>query len=114
MVIKCFAVVSVLCVLDIVTGLLQSLKNANFKSSLMRKGLFSKLAIILGVLLCVIVIYAMDILGYHTTVPLIQAYTGYVVVMECGSIVENLCKVNESMKDIFERIMKLDKEESAK
>ena len=76
--------------LDIITGLIKAFYTKNFQSSVMRQGLFHKL----GELLAMGILYgaqiALPIIGVDAHLPLFPAGVGYCVLMELGSILENL------------------------
>lgn len=76
--------------LDIITGLIKAFYEKDFQSSIMRQGLFHKL----GELLAVSVLYGAQIalpkIGVDAKLPLFPAGVGYCVLMELGSIFENL------------------------
>lgn len=88
---KVYAViVAVAILMDIVTGLLKALYTKSFKSTIMRQGLFHKLGELLACALLYGVQIAAPILGIEANLPLFQAGVGYCVLMEIGSIIENL------------------------
>lgn len=76
--------------LDIITGLIKAFYTNSFQSSVMRQGLFHKL----GELLAVGILYgaqiALPMIGVDAHLPLFPAGVGYCVLMEMGSIIENL------------------------
>lgn len=91
---------------DLVTGLLQALKNKEIKSSKLRDGLFKKV----GFILCYFVAWLVDTKGYFigfdlgvNVLPIIVLYT---CTTELVSIIENICKINtdilpEKLLEIF-------------
>lgn len=83
-------VVAVAILMDIVTGLLKAMYTKSFKSTIMRQGLFHKLGELLACALLYGVQIAAPILGIEANLPLFQAGVGYCVLMEIGSIIENL------------------------
>ena len=85
----------VICVLafilaDILTGLLRALYSREFKSSIMREGLFHKTGEIAVLALLYGVEYAAPLLGLNFDLPTFRVGCGYCVLMEIGSIIENL------------------------
>lgn len=76
--------------LDIITGLIKAFYTNTFQSGVMRQGLFHKL----GELLAVGILYgaqiALPMIGVEAHLPLFPAGVGYCVLMELGSIIENL------------------------
>ena len=83
-------VIAAAILLDIITGLIKAFYTNTFKSSVMRQGLFHKL----GELLAVGILYgaqiALPMIGVDAHLPLFPAGVGYCVLMELGSIIENL------------------------
>lgn len=87
--------VYVICILafilaDILTGFIKSLYEKDFKSSIMRQGLFHKAGEILVLALLYGVEYAAPLLGITFDLPTFRVGVGYCIVMEIGSIIENL------------------------
>jgi len=83
-------IVAVAILLDIITGLLKAFYTKSFKSSVMRQGLFHKLGELLACGLLYGVQIAAPVLGIEANLPLFQVGVGYCVLMEIGSIIENL------------------------
>lgn len=83
-------VIAAAILLDIITGLIKAFYTNTFKSSVMRQGLFHKL----GEMLAVGILYgaqiALPMIGVDAHLPLFPAGVGYCVLMELGSIIENL------------------------
>ena len=82
---------------DILFGLLQALTNQKFESMIMRKGLFHKLGEILCYLFGVVSNQALPMIGIIVPFSLSDAITIYIVIMEIGSILENLAKISPVM-----------------
>ena len=82
--------VAVFIAADILSGLLKALYTKSFKSSVMRNGLFHKAGefLVLGLLYLVEIESAA--MGLDAGLPLFKTGCGYVVLMEIGSIIENL------------------------
>ena len=93
---------------DSLFGLLQALTNQSFKSSVMRQGLFHKLGEILCYLFGVVCDATLPLVDIMVPFSLAGAITIYIVVMEIGSILENLSKVSPVMAKylgfIFEKL----------
>lgn len=83
-------VIAAAVLLDIITGLIKAFYTNTFQSGVMRQGLFHKL----GELLAVGILYgaqiALPMIGVEAHLPLFPAGVGYCVLMELGSIIENL------------------------
>lgn len=80
--------------MDMVTGLVKALKNKKYKSSAMREGLLHKCGSLLCVAFGFLLEYAETLvdLGFH--IPFTFAICAYIIIMETGSITENLCAIN--------------------
>ena len=93
---------------DILFGLLQALTNQTFQSSVMRQGLFHKLGEILCYLFGVVCDAALPMINILVPFSLASAITIYIVIMEIGSILENLSKISPVMAKylglIFEKL----------
>lgn len=81
-------------VLDLGTGLVKAIKEKNYNSSVMREGLLHKCGSILCVTLGVLVDYANNYLNLGITVPIANAICTYITLMEIGSIIENIGRIN--------------------
>lgn len=82
---------------DILFGFLQALTNQTFESQIMRKGLFHKLGEILCYLFGVVSNQVLPMIGVAVPFSLANAITIYIVIMEIGSILENLAKISPDM-----------------
>ena len=93
---------------DILFGLLQALTNQTFQSSMMRQGLFHKLGEILCYLFGVVCDTTLPLINILVPFSLANAITIYIVIMEIGSILENLSKVSPVMAKylgfVFEKL----------
>ncbi|MCC8076405.1 MAG: phage holin family protein [Clostridiales bacterium] len=83
--------------LDFVTGLIQAVATGTFSSSIMRQGLFHKLALLMCIALGILIDYAQGFVDLGVTVPVAGAICGYICVMETGSSIENICKINPDL-----------------
>lgn len=102
-------VVIIFITFDIGTGWLKALSTGTADSSIMRKGLFRKLAEILAVLFgytCEIVFPLVDI---DVSIPLAAGISTYIVIMETASIVENLAIMNPKLADILSKFFSKEK-----
>lgn len=98
-------------VLDFVTGLIKAFKEKAYTSTIMRQGLFHKCGSILCIVFGALVDYAQSYLDLGVTVPVALTMCAYVVLMEIGSIIENLCKINpdimpEKLQAYFQKLSK--------
>lgn len=101
-------IVLVFIILDFVTGIVKSVKDKNFTSEKMREGLYHKCAEIFAVVLMYFTQYSLPRIGLTVDFPLTTVIVTYVVVMELGSIIENLGQINPQLvgplSEIFEKV----------
>lgn len=89
-----FKVVFCFIIMDFCTGLLSAFKNKNYSSTIMREGLYHKCGSTLAVLFGVMVDYAQSIVDLGVNIPVTEAICTYIILMEVGSIIENIGKLN--------------------
>ena len=94
--------------LDMISGLVKSLKSKSFSSSIMREGLFHKCGSVLCIVFAWLVDYAQTFIDIGVTVPITLTVCGYIVLMEIGSIIENVSKINpeivpEKLKEFMKK-----------
>ena len=92
-----YVIVTGFIVLDLVTGVVKALKEKNFTSSAMRDGLFHKCASLICVIFGVLVDYAQSLIDLGITIPIATGICCYITLMECGSIIEKLCAINQQI-----------------
>ena len=80
--------------LDLVTGTAAALGAGEWSSSVMRQGLLHKTGSLLCIAFGVLVEQAGAFIDFGISVPISGAICTYIVLMECGSIIENLGKIN--------------------
>lgn len=91
----------ILMLFDMVSGIIQSVMNREFRSSTMRTGLSHKAVLALIILLAICI----EILSAHVAGLGFGGVTIYVVcvaiiIMEVASIMENLCKAYPELADL--------------
>lgn len=89
-----YLIVSLFIALDFVTGLIKAFKEKSYTSQIMREGLFHKCGSVLLVLFGVLVDKAQTYFDLGVSIPVAIAICTYIVLMECGSIIENVGKIN--------------------
>ena len=95
-----YAITAGFIVLDMLTGLVKAFKEKAYCSSVMREGLFHKCGSILCIAFATLVDYAQMYLEIGVSVPVTTGVCAYIVLMEIGSIIENVCAINpEIMPD---------------
>lgn len=104
-----YAIVGIFIALDFLTGLVKAFKDKSFNSTIMREGLYHKCGSVLWVVFGVLVDYSQQFMDLGVSVPVASAICVYIVLMECGSIVENLSVINpelvpENVKAYFAKV----------
>lgn len=94
---------------DMATGIVKAFKEKSYTSSVMREGLFHKCGSILCVVFGVLVDYAQRFLEIGVSIPVATSICAYIVLMEIGSIIENVCAINpeiapEKLKAYFTKL----------
>ena len=92
-----YLITALFIVMDMVTGLIKAFKEKAYTSSLMREGLFHKCGSILCVLFGVLVDYAQTFVDIGVTVPVALGICVYIILMEIGSVIENICAINPNI-----------------
>ncbi len=94
-----------------ITGLIKAFKEKAYTSSVMREGLFHKSGSIVCIVFATLVDYAQTLVDIGVTVPVAISVCAYIILMEIGSIIENLCKINpeilpDKLKNYFAKLSK--------
>lgn len=89
--------------LDIITGLIKAFYEHDFQSSVMRSGLFHKMGELIALGILYGAQYAFPLIGIEAQLPLFPAGVGYCVLMELGSILENLRAFTPGLDNILGR-----------
>lgn len=96
---------------DIITGVAQSIFNHNFVSKKMREGLTHKFAVIMLLIVACVIDICGKIVGFDfmgVSSPIFDATSSYIVVMEIGSVFENLSEIYPDIKTILQKGKKED------
>lgn len=96
-----YIVVCVFILFDVLTGVLKALYNKGINSTALRKGLFHKLSEILTVGGSGLLEYGATYINLGVDLPLVEATSVYICVMELISILENLASVNTHLAKLF-------------
>ena len=88
---------------DILTGLAKSLYEKDFKSSVMRQGLFHKAGELTVLGLLYGVEYVAPMLGITFELPTFRAGACYCILMEVGSILENIKPFTPAISSILRK-----------
>ena len=89
-----YVIVGLFILLDMVTGLIKAFKEKSYTSTIMREGLFHKCGSVLCVAFGVLVDYTQTLVDIGVTVPVAIPVCVYIILMEIGSVIENICAIN--------------------
>ena len=92
-----YAITCAFIALDFITGMIKAIASSDFKSSMMRQGLFHKAGELLCIMLGVLVQYAEGFLDLGVNLPVAGAICTYIVLMEIGSAIENIGAINPEL-----------------
>lgn len=102
-------ITTIFIVFDITTGWLKALSNGTTNSSIMRQGLFRKIAEIIAVLFGYTCEYVFPYAGIDVSIPFATGIASYIVLMETASIIENLAVMNPKLAEILSRFFSKEK-----
>lgn len=104
-----YIVTAAFILLDFITGIIKAFKEKSYNSSIMREGLYHKTGS--GLVMCFgwLVDYAQGFVDLGMEIPVAGALCTYIVLMEIGSIIENVCVINpeilpEKIKAYFAKL----------
>lgn len=89
--------------LDIATGLLKGLNQKNLNSTILREGLYHKIAELVAIVGSSFLEYSMQYvdLGVGNNLPIVNTVCIYIIIMEVVSCIENICIVNPQLSKLF-------------
>lgn len=102
--VKIIIVVLVFILVDVIVGLIKALSQGKYKSALMREGLYHKLGEILAVGFGILCEELFPLAGITIGVPIITSICVYIILMETGSIVENLSALSPQLSNLLNRV----------
>lgn len=108
--IKLIIVVLIFIVTDVFVGIVKAAYKTGFKSAKMRGGLYHKLGEIIAVIFGALCELAFPIVGIDIKIPIVSSICIYLVIMETGSIVENLAIISPNIKKILAKVFNAYKE----
>ena len=98
-------------VMDVIMGLVKALETKSFKSLKMREGLFHKLGEILCVVFGMVCEMSFPVVGITVKLPIVSTICIYIIIMETGSIVENLAAISPNIKALLVKVFNAYKNE---
>ena len=111
-----YLIVALFIVLDMVTGIIKAFKEKAYTSTIMREGLFHKCGSILCVAFGALVDYTQTLVDRGVTVPVAVSVCVYIIIMEIGSIIENIGIINpdivpDKLKAFFSKLAEVHRHE---
>lgn len=95
-----YVVIGAAIALDVIVGLVKAFSTEGFDSTKMREGLYHKFTYIAALALAALIEYGSVYLDFGFQLTVLQpAVIVYVVLTECGSILENLTVINPELAD---------------
>lgn len=92
-------IVSLLIVLDVISGFLKGYKHKNISSKKMREGLVNKITYFLVIAFTVVLDYGQTYINLGFNIPLTNAVCIFICLTECVSFLENVQDLNPALKD---------------
>lgn len=96
-------------VFDVATGWLKALSTGTANSSIMRQGLYRKLAEIVAVLFGYLCEFSFPYAGLDVSIPFATGIATYIVLMETASIIENLAIMNPHLAKVLDKFFSNEK-----
>lgn len=101
MISKTTLIVLLMILMDVITGIMQACKNKTLNSTVLREGLWHKLAEIVAIVFAYLVSFVPDAFDINVSLPLLTPVCVYIVIMEIISVLENICLMNGQLKTLF-------------
>lgn len=86
---------------DIITGLMKALYSHNLNSTILRQGLYHKLAEVVSLVGCYLLELGCNYINLGFDIPLLNVVAIYIIIMELMSCIENVCIVNPQLNELF-------------
>lgn len=104
-----YVICGVFILFDFITGLLKAFKKKEYTSTVMREGLYHKIGSILVVAFGCLVDYGQQFIDIGIHLPISLTVCAYIIIMEIGSIIENICLINpkimsDKLKSYFKKL----------
>lgn len=96
-------------ILDFLSGMIKAFKNHDFDSSVMRDGLVNKMGEVITLLLAILAEKSLPYFDISIGTPVFNGICTYLILMEIGSIIENVGSINknlvpEKLRKFFKKI----------
>lgn len=91
-------------VADFVSGIAAAFCNGNFQSSCMRTGIWHKCAELMLIVIAIGVQIVSPEIGIEWGNNLVKGVCVYLILMETGSICENIVKINPELSEVMSKL----------
>ena len=102
-------ITTIFIIFDIATGWLKALSTGTANSSIMRQGLYRKLAEIVAVIFGYLCEFCFPYAGLDVSIPFSTGIATYIVLMETASVIENLAIINPHLAEILDKFFSKEK-----
>ena len=86
---------------DVITGVMKALYQGDINSTALRQGLYHKLSEVLAIVGSGALTYACKYIELGVNIPVVGVVVSYICIMELVSVLENLCEMNPSLRQLF-------------
>ena len=83
---------------DVLTGWIKALKKGKFKSTVMKKGLLSKVTEMIILVLMYVLEHYLPMINVNLGLPLVALVGVYIIIMELASVIENVGAINPALQ----------------
>ena len=83
---------------DVLTGWIKAIKKAKFKSTVMKKGLLSKVTKMIILCLMYVLEYYLPMININIGLPIVALVGVYIIIMELSSVIENVGAINPALQ----------------
>lgn len=92
---------------DVISGLVKAFATGTFSSTVMRQGLWHKLGIMFSMILAYMLQFSTQLIDFSTVgldydfeVPITVVFGALLILMETGSIIENIAVINPEIAEL--------------
>ena len=82
---------------DVLTGWLKAIKKGKFKSTVMKKGLLSKVTEMIILVMMYALEYYLPMININLGLPIVSLVGLYIIIMELASVIENIGAINPAL-----------------
>ena len=82
---------------DVLTGWLKAIKKGKFKSTVMKKGLLSKVTEMIILVMMYALEYYLPMININLGLPIVSLVGVYIIIMELASVIENIGSINPAL-----------------